>query len=109
MTTTVPRRIVKTFSLRLDLLEKLEAKPPFLQNLRGRPVGSSAHLENHCSIGRVNAIACDLIMREVWTGLMTESGIKPIRQGKLNWFASAGNTGRKEKRKNLPAFYLEGY
>ena len=33
--------------------------------------GSLAHRGNHCSIGRVNAIVCDLLMREVWIGLMT--------------------------------------
>ena len=53
-------------------------------------MGSSAHRENHCSIGRVNAIACDLLMREVWTGVQGEV---EIREG--------------ERSKKIPAFHFE--
>ena len=51
MTTTVPRRIVKTFSLRLDLLEKLEAKAPkgersaFLERLLAKELESPARVQ----------------------------------------------------------------
>ena len=54
-------------------------------------MGSSAHRENPCSIGRVNAIACDLLMREVWTGVQGEV---EIREGERNV-------------RNLPAFHFE--